>query len=205
MITHLNLHDYPKIPVEFYQEFLDQDIDTVPKDQAVNYTYSNSEYRTRLTNRYGQMLKGKTQYRIAIGKKFEQWIKNAFGAEDQDQWYMDSGFTFLIGLEGNETICAPHTDTRHWGLYYLVSRGGEDVTTNYWIEKDKPVIRESLITIGNYDDLNLLDSVQFPVNTWVLMNSRIIHSVENLTGDRKSIQVSLNCLPKVLKKLVGEK
>lgn len=205
MITHLNLYDYPKVPLAFYQDFLDQPIDTVPKDQAVNYTYANPDYRTRITNRYGEMLKGKTQFRISMGEEFAQWVKNAFGPEDADQWYMDSGFTFLIGEDGNETICAPHTDTRQYNLYYLVNRGGDDVTTNYWIEKNKPVARESLITIGNYDDLNLLDAVQFPLNTWVLMNSRIIHSVENIAGDRKSIQVSLNCLPNTLKEMVGEK
>ena len=80
----------------------------------------------------------------------------------------------------------------------MIERGGEDVVTNFWLEKEKPLEREPSVTVDSYDSLTLIDQVKFPLNTWVLFNSRIIHSVENLESRRASIQISMNHLPSSL-------
>jgi hypothetical protein len=207
MITHLVL-DSPSIPDHFYlnSDYVTWSETTVPKEQSLNVSkkdYGTNDFRDRLVDCRGEVKPVRSQFRYSLGEEFDTWIKQTFSEPDEpDDWFMDSGFTFLLGPNGDEDTCGPHTDTRIWHLFYLIESGGNP-TTEFWVEKDKPILRGSLITTNTYDNLMLIERTVFPEKKWIIMNSRMLHSVENLKGMRTSIQVSMHRLPNKLKSLIS--
>jgi len=84
----------------------------------------------------------------------------------------------------------PHTDrTRNWTLMWLLESGGEDVETVFWQEQGHPVQREPDCYPPSYDNLIELHREIVPVGRWVLINSHVLHSIENMTAVRRSLQL----------------
>jgi hypothetical protein len=90
----------------------------------------------------------------------------------------------------------PHTDrTRSFAMIYLLESGGEDHRTVFWDAKDGRTIFERAEIWGNEDELVESDSIVIPLNTWVILDARFPHSVENIPGHRTAIQVGLETNP----------
>lgn len=99
-----------------------------------------------------------------------------------------------IGLNCQGTpqggVAIPHTDrTRNWTLMWILDPGGEDVSTVFWQEKDCNTEREPGYYPKSYNDLVEIDSQVYQPGQWLLLNAKVIHSVENLKSVRKSIQI----------------
>lgn len=94
----------------------------------------------------------------------------------------------------------PHTDrTRNFTMLYLLRTGGPDHRTVFYQQLGGyPVVRESKIRVNHYDDLLEIESVQIPLQTWTMFNSSVIHSVENISQGRDSIQLNLDIIPNEL-------
>lgn len=199
MITHLVV-DLPPIPEHFYIDWLAKPVDQLPS-QTINDVHTSQHYKNRITDRYGSKIKTNYQRRYDMGTEFVEWCKDKINcpSESSDLWYKDHGFT-VNGLIGS-THC-PHTDMRDWHLYYGLVTGGDDVTTCFWLENNCPLVRDYQTTPSSYDDLVLVDQVKFPVKTWILFNSRVLHSVENIQFPRYSIQVSMKSLPARFQKIL---
>jgi hypothetical protein len=88
----------------------------------------------------------------------------------------------------------PHTDkTRAWVLMYCIQPGGDAVTTSWYQEQHEPMMRElGIYTPDIKAPLTKIESVIVEPRRWFLLNSRIIHAVENITGKRISLAVSLS-------------
>jgi hypothetical protein len=56
-------------------------------------------------------------------------------------------------------------------------------------------MREPHARVGDYNKLKVLDSGRLEEGRWAILDTRILHSVENLTGDRISVQISLDDIP----------
>lgn len=193
MITHLVLTGLPDPPTMLYQHFLNLTDEELAYENAVNRSYQPREFLERQTERYGEILGTRYQKRYGLGSEFESWVKKNLGQDTNDDWYVDSGFTLL---SGTAKINSPHSDpARRWHLFYLLTRGGEGCTTNFWLQDNHDIHRSPNTSVKTYQDLRLLDRVRFPERKWVLMNSLILHSVEDVTDRRTSIQVSMNRLP----------
>ena len=89
----------------------------------------------------------------------------------------------------------PHIDVRrNFALMYNLNDSGGDVVI--WKEKDKPMIQGSTLPTGRpklFNDYSLLEEVHRfspPVNTWYIINSQAIHSVENLQGVREGLHIA---------------
>jgi hypothetical protein len=74
-----------------------------------------------------------------------------------------------------------------------VDRGGDDATTYFFQQKGHPVEREghptNITLCDDYSQLEIIDQIQFPLNQWVLLNTNILHGVENVTGSRINLVV----------------
>ena len=83
----------------------------------------------------------------------------------------------------------PHTDVfRHFTLLYNINDCGGD--NYFWQEKGQPIFRKSSPgIIKDYSTLDELCHFKSPIRQWYLINNRIIHSVENLSAYRESIQI----------------
>jgi hypothetical protein len=75
--------------------------------------------------------------------------------------------------------------------------GGPNVTTNFWKEQGYSVHREMKSFGCDYSQLELLHTEQWPLRTWILLNTNVLHSVENLDKQRIQFQVSLDYLPDI--------
>lgn len=86
----------------------------------------------------------------------------------------------------SSSINGPHTDTqRVLILNYFLDLGGDDVWTTWYRDKT----RDSLILEGsyysmNYNDLEPLERVKFEKHKWYLLNGRVPHSIDGMTGSR---------------------
>jgi hypothetical protein len=119
----------------------------------------------------------------------KQWI-----IENISDDFVDAGvnYTFVVdkpdGLSAYST--GAHTDiTRDYTLIYLIQTGGDAPPTVFWQEDGQELIRPPKTQGTDLNKLKFVDSVTIPLNTWCIIDSRILHSVENLTSTRVAIQV----------------
>ena len=121
---------------------------------------------------------------------FDKWIKENITTDYQNSSLMychGSGFA-----EGSPSTGA-HTDfTRDYVLMYNVRTGGEEAELAFWKEKGQELIRERDTQCGDYESLELVDSVKGPANIWYLTNTRILHSTENVKNLRLNLQISFD-------------
>ena len=91
-----------------------------------------------------------------------------------------------------------HTDKeRLSALNYVIDTGGENVITSWYKENNKELFRQRKIAGGqsdsgfvDYQNLELLESINLEKNCWYIIDTRILHDVDNITGIRKSISIS---------------
>lgn len=91
----------------------------------------------------------------------------------------------------------PHTDsTRTHTLIYLLEAGGDNIKTIFYKEQGIDNIDRGLkVRPNDYAKPEPIEAIELKVNTWTLLNATVLHSVENLTRARKTIQVAFNFLP----------
>lgn len=124
--------------------------------------------------------------RYSVEDNIHQWVN-----KNICQDWIEAGIYVIHGDQNHGTIL-PHTDqTRALSLLYLLDAGGSDVSTEFWQEKNYSIHREMKTLTGNYNLLDLLKSVQWPLKTWILLNTNILHSVEQMTAKRVHFQISL--------------
>jgi len=192
MITHLALPDFPPPPVEFYQHLLHMDHSKLISMPKHNKRNAPPDWWKRSIKRDGNMISTAHQENINLGTAFDQWIQKTFSPnQDADAWFLDAGLNLIIG----QTTHTPHTDGRRWHLFWVITSGGPDCTTNFWIENGRSAQRPGYTAPSDYDDLTLVDQVRMPLGRWVLFNSRFLHSVENCTQPRLTVQISMKALP----------
>jgi len=124
--------------------------------------------------------------RYSVENTIHQWVN-----KNISQDWIEAGLYVIHGDQNQGTIL-PHTDqTRALSLLYLLDPGGPNVRTEFWQEKNYSIHREMKTLVGDYSLLKLLKSVQWPLKTWILLNTNILHSVEQMTAKRVHFQVSL--------------
>ena len=122
---------------------------------------------------------------------------------EYDRWVRDtiSGAcinTTVMYCNGSSHITSTgaHTDkVRHFVMIYNLLSGGPESQLCFWQEKNHPILREDGLARGRYHDLELIDSVDSPIDVWYIVNGQVLHSVENLTGPRINLQISFVDLP----------
>jgi hypothetical protein len=99
---------------------------------------------------------------------------------------------------GRPTV-GPHRDkTRDYTMIYLYTPGGTDHATVFYQEKGCEIERPVGYWINEYSQLTEISRIQIPLNTWTIINGRVLHSVENTPDIRSSIQISFNEFPEDL-------
>lgn len=124
--------------------------------------------------------------RKRITEEFEQWV-----CENITDEFNDIG---VCVSEPGLDHSGPHRDqSRNYTLLYLLQSGGDNATTKFWKTREPELELHNYYS--SYDELELLDQISAPLETWCILDSKAIHSVENISEGRVSIQVSLNRNP----------
>lgn len=121
---------------------------------------------------------------------FDTWIK-----ENITKNYQNSSLMYCHGgsFAAGAASTGAHTDfTRDYVLMYNLDVGGDDAELVFWKEKGHDLIRARATQCGDYQSLEMVDSVPGPASVWYLTNTRILHSTENVTGVRLNLQISFD-------------
>jgi hypothetical protein len=186
-MTHL-----PQVPE--YLVNIAQDLISTNTDGDSDFTkdIDHSLYLNRwLDLNDGSRVQSRSQRGIMMPQIWDDWVK-----ANITQKYIE---TSIRVSEGNSTTHGAHCDFRRkWKLYYLLSRGGDNATTYFYRQKGHPIVRDEitdndtrLISVTDYSELEVIDSVQWPINQWVLLNTMILHGVEGITGLRSNFTVGI--------------
>jgi hypothetical protein len=166
--------------------------------------YVDYEYRN-FTQRNGKSVRTIKTHRYNISEEFDQWVAQNL---DEDVGAVGAELTPRHGValyDDHSTFFAPHVDiSRDYALMYILDTGGTQVETSWYRQKGHPLLRPDLKAVfdldqvpQNFDDLEEIDRVCFPMHKWICINSAILHAVENVESVRVAIQISRNTPPSV--------
>ena len=183
--TYKYLNDLPKIPRELFNYVQLHNVRNSITDRKDMLGYWDGKWE--LTADYK---------RDAVNKELQDWvdtnvIKDGYGV-------LDVGISYMNYNNYQNVKLHPHIDrVRHYTLMYMYDLGGENVITNFWHESGQPLLRaDCVFTPTDFANMNpnleLVDSFQAEAEHWILINAKVIHSIENLTRCRYGVQVSLD-------------
>ena len=91
----------------------------------------------------------------------------------------------------------PHTDTlpRIWALNYNLDPGGDNVITSWYQERGHSILRPGPCRPQDISQLDVLESVQIQPRRWHLLNTQVLHGVENIHGPRIAITLGFDHSP----------
>jgi len=94
----------------------------------------------------------------------------------------------------SESTVTPHTDGpgRKFVLMYLFSTGNDssNVDTVWWSKEDQTDSPHRGML--HFQGLTQIATATFPAEQWVLIYTHKLHSVHNITGNRKSLTIGFN-------------
>lgn len=181
--------DLPAVPQHF------QDLVKSTNYRSVGSLVSASHYKKHKTvngarqNRR-ELINGNGLPNIAfpryhVNHEFDLWVSENI---------MNNSSEIGVSVSGDEGgNLGPHTDRRRdHVLMFVVEPGGENCRTVFWQETGQALIRNRFTYIDDYSKLTQLDEVCATPQQWILLNSRIIHSVENINSGQRRINFHIS-------------
>ena len=189
MFTCLPLDTLPTVP----QHFVDRAIQLAKQggENLCAKDYTQSGYLSRdikLTD--GTVTKTRHVESYAMGDDWEQWVRENIISE-----FLETGVRSSIGF--NAAVHGAHVDApTKWKFFYLLEEGGDNVITTFYLESGDTAVRQStpdnLVFSSDYSNLIPIEPVHIPVGKWIFFDTRVMHGVENMIGDRTMLVVSVN-------------
>ncbi len=169
MITYRPL-DLPKIPEELLvQDFSQNKLQVDNSDRNRQFTMT----------RDGQAVQPAWNRRWEINGALLDWIK-----ENVSDRFHHVGYAVTQDAADH----LPHRDLiGDYKIYYVVQAGGDDVVTRFYQTPNDvpPGWRPEC-----FDDLIEIDSYRVPNESWVMVNTRILHGVTGITGQRHMVSLT---------------
>lgn len=145
----------------------------------------NPTYSTRSVTKNKEIKVSRYQQSRDMGSDWTDWVRVNL-IDD----FIETGLRVSVPVSDTH---GAHTDPmRKWKLYYLLERGGGDAVTKFYREQGQPLVRDQSddnVSCNNMDTLEELESVQWPMNQWILLNTMVIHSVESVPNIRYNLTV----------------
>lgn len=171
----------------FYYKFLD--LPKIPCDIIESQTYNDTigEYPSRQCLIDGKQTASSHGVFFHANSKLIAWVNDNINLD-----------VSLIGIRHqygapDKNFHAAHTDaTRDYALLYVVDNA--EGYLQFWKKIDCPIELDSVELVSDYTELEKITTVDTPNGSWYLVNGRVIHSVENITRTRITIQVNLKSL-----------
>lgn len=152
---------------------------------------SDPSYLNRKLIKDNKEINSRIQYGYNLGEDWSQWVSDNLISD-----FFATGGRLSVGKD--TTTHGAHVDSYHndlpvYKLYYLIDPGGPDASTLFFKEHGYPIIRkgtkENVCCCNDYSKMEIIDQVKFPVGQWVLLNTNILHGVENVVGSRINLAV----------------
>lgn len=173
--------DLPDLPVELEKMVYDS-----VQTEVIEYVDFNATLQAPFIKN-GEIKKSVAFFQYETEKELKKWVFN--NVAKQGIANVKSSKTYFNPDDPRDWR-GPHTDqTRNYVLIWLMESGGPDHATVFYKEKNKTAIRENCVTVLETDDLEELGRIQIPLRKWIILNSRILHSVINIPDHRIALQV----------------
>lgn len=182
MFTWISLDYLPKVPDHFV-ELLKE---TQPKEESDTIKQSltssgRNNYKSRKLIVNGKEKPSRSYIGYSLGPEWEQWVKkniiNSF-------WDTGGRVSYPVSdMHGAHTDrVSTEPPSFKWKINYFVDLGGDNVTTSWYKEHNHNIERsiDMPMSVSDYSKLDLIDQTVIPSDTWVLLNTSILHGVENL-------------------------
>jgi hypothetical protein len=136
-------------------------------------------------------------YGLVRYEELDNWLKiNIPGLPT----YFNVLYQTQISRNNSPSTHIIHTDKeRVSALNFLIDDGGPDVVTSWYKENGKELFRQAkpggIQTDSgavSYQNVELLKSAKLEKNHWYIIDTRILHDVDNITTTRKSISISFS-------------
>lgn len=124
---------------------------------------------------------------------FRDWTRENIASE-----FVDAGVNFTVINDFPDTgvgvSTAAHTDiVKDFTAIYLMQTGGlndELPPTVFWQEKGEELYRPPQTQGLDKSKLDEVARVEIPLNTWCIIEARVLHGVEHLFKNRIAFQIS---------------
>ena len=185
------LPQIPKIPIELvnlaHQSISgEQNYQHSPERQQIDWQYMKS-LKIKVD---GQEKKHLPALAWQVDEQLTEWVHK--NITDIDVAHVR--ISVMEPDDENDT-CGAHRDrARDYALLYVTEDGGDETMTEFYQEESFPVIREKGYRTYDNDKLIKLDTIHIPLNTWCLLDVRVLHGVRYMKNRRVSIQVGLDSL-----------
>lgn len=185
------LWKFPNLP-EVPQTIVDLAIKSINHNHdPKNKDYIKSDSETFIQD--GKIKKNNTFLQFLLDENVVNWIHQNIVKEGyHGNIRIAQSTTDPMGEEKHKVA---HTDaTRDFTLIYLLESGGINHRTVFYKEHDKPLVRERKTVVRDYSLLEELASVRIPLKRWIILQSQILHAVENIPNHRVSFQIGIDDL-----------
>lgn len=98
----------------------------------------------------------------------------------------------LAAVQKIDDNMPPHCDKRHWAVNYLIDTGGDEVTTDFYKAPDCELLHPPC----SWQDgpMEKIYSIIIEPNRWHIINTRVLHGVNNVKGTRTAVSLWFNSL-----------
>jgi hypothetical protein len=153
---------------------------------------SHPFYNKTFVNEAGVTVRARSAPSLRISDEWEQWVRDNISDK-----FLYTGLLNAIYNSGkeypNSDQLQPHTDsTRDYLLIYLLKTSNADQWTRWYQEEGHPVRRSRDTRSATVSNLILVDEVYAPLNTWVLLDTNVLHAAGNILEERLSIGISFD-------------
>jgi hypothetical protein len=198
-LFYVIMHHLPKIPQQYVDVALEKIRNAeIPTTESEHQKDQNPIYERNFT-RNGVTKLSRSNPRFKLDDIMSDWVNDNITTE-----WKQIGVSTSIVLKGSPHFVSedlsvdqvPHTDlTRHYTLMYILSKGNEDQYTSWYQEPGYPLQRKRDVIVWESDHLEKQGSVIFPAQTWVMLNTNILHNAENVKNERIAIHIGLDVDP----------
>lgn len=179
--------DLPPIPSKFLLN-----TDSYPVEKYVVDIGYGKDFKK---NKIAQKNSAYAKY-IVDDESLISWIK-----ETVPPWPSNENLTIqkvIPNGSDKDTIFPVHHDVRRmFALNYILKTGGDSVTTSWFKDVNQPLVRSLKKEIGmqsdtgpvEYNDVELLSSVQCQLGKWYLIRTNVLHDVDHVDFERSAITI----------------
>lgn len=137
-------------------------------------------------------------FRANIAANYTRW-----GIKQDLQDWLHNNITTNLALAGLQTMTwseghdqrkdvLPHCDRRNWAINFIIEPGGPAVTTSFYLEPGQPTFRPAGCRIDRHDKLIQVWSGVIEPGRWHIINTRVLHGVENVATQRRAVTIGIN-------------
>lgn len=180
--------DLPKIP----NWIIEKHVDNMCNIKLIKYREHHTKQKIKTLN--NQLIDYASFASWNLTDTIQIWFQDQILPQKTNN--IATNLQFFFNEQSNNKVFAypAHLDRRGRVLLYNIDNGGL-AKTAWHKEKDKPIYRHrnhiDYDPKCNLQELDLLHDVYFKQNQWILLETRILHSITNMIGFRIAFTLNI--------------